>query len=396
MLLVPGTGITASQEFSWNYEPALTKLGVPWCGVTFPDSGNDDMQINGEYVVHAIRTMYARAGRRIAIYGHSQGGEVPRWALRFWPDTRAMVDDVVGAAGPNHGTVVANAACGVRKPCQPSDWQAATGSHFIAALNSRQETFAGISYTEIYSRFDEEVQPNQDDRGTSSLHGGGGRITNVAVQDVCPNDNSEHLAVGSYDPVTWALLVDALGHDGPADPRRVGLGTCTRQFMPGVDPVAFPMNAANAVRAVETSHSQELNAEGPLACYTTATCAVPPDPSSGGSAQGSVMIPPGPTAAAPTASYRCRGPGTLRFVLHAARGDRVTRVRVYRDGRLVLRRHGRHLRTVQLSITAPAANLRIVTLSLRGTQRRSTRRVAGCHKGNPRTVLTRHFSHGQR
>lgn len=391
VLLVPGTGITATQEFAWNYEPALTQRGIPWCGVTFPDSGNDDMQINGEYVVYAIRTMYARAGRRIAIYGHSQGGEVPRWALRFWPDTRAMVDDVVGAAGPNHGTVVASAACGIRKPCQPSDWQAATRSHFIAALNSRQETFPGISYTEIYSHFDEEVQPNQNDSGTSSLHGGGGRITNVAVQDVCPADRSEHLAVGSYDPVTWALLVDALGHDGPAAPRRVGLGPCTEQFMPGVDPATFPMNSANAVIDVETSHSQELNAEGPLACYTTATCPAPAVPAPGGSA----VAAPGPVSA-PTKASTCHGPGTLRFVLHAARGDRVTRVRVYRDGRLVLRRHGRHIQMVQLSITSAEAHLRIITLSARGTRRKSTRRVIGCHKGKPKTVLTHHVPHGQR
>ena len=39
------------------------------------------------------------------------------------------------------------------------------------------------------------------------------QITNVAVQDICPNDSSEHLALGSYDPVTWALLLDALDEE---------------------------------------------------------------------------------------------------------------------------------------------------------------------------------------
>ena len=29
---------------------------------------------------------------------------VPRWALRFWPDTRPMVDDQIGMAPSNHGT----------------------------------------------------------------------------------------------------------------------------------------------------------------------------------------------------------------------------------------------------------------------------------------------------
>ena len=374
VLLVPGTGATASQEFSWNYEPALTQAGIPYCGLTFPDSGNDDMQINGEYVVYAIRTMYARAGRRIAIYGHSQGGEVPRWALRFWPDTRAMVDDVIGAAGPNHGTIVAQAACGIRKPCQPSDWQASTTSNFIKALNSYTETFPGISYTEIYSHFDEEVQPNQDNSGTSSLHGGGGLITDVAVQDVCPNDVVEHLGVGSYDPVTWALALDALQHPGPATPSRIGLAVCAQRFMPGVNPATFPSDSANAAIDVETSPAQEVNGEPALACYTTATCAA-------GNSETSAAGAAGPS--------RCVSLGVLRFALHADRGDRVTRADVYLNGRLVARRRGRRLAQLRVAVPAARTRVRIVTFSLRGVRRTSRRIVAGCRKGQPKTVTRR-------
>ncbi|HUE28881.1 MAG TPA: hypothetical protein VMP89_19055 [Solirubrobacteraceae bacterium] len=353
VLLVPGTGITATQEFSWNYEPALSHLGIPWCGVTFPDSGNDDMQVNGEYVVNAIRTMYARAGHRIAIYGHSQGGMVPRWALRFWPDTRAMVDDVVGAAGPNHGTIIADAACNGTRPCQPSDWQSKTTSNFIAALNSGQETFPGISYTEIYSHYDEEVQPNQNSSGTSSLHGGGGQITNVAVQDICPDDTSEHLALGSYDPVTWALLLDALNHPGPAVPARVGLTPCTEQFMPGVDPATFPMNAFDAAVDVETSPAQSLTAEGPLACYTTASCA----------------------AVAPA----CPRVRAVRIALRAMGGGRIVAVTVGRGRTIVARAHGRALRSVSVRIPEHAVTLRIVTVSYRGVRRTTLRRYGpGC------------------
>lgn len=352
VLLVPGTGITATQEFSWNYEPALSQLGIEWCGVTFPDSGNDDMQVNGEYVVNAIRTMYARAGHRIAVYGHSQGGEVPRWALRFWPDTRAMVDDVVGAAGPNHGTIIADAACNGTRPCQPSDWQSKTTSNFVAALNSGQETFPGISYTEIYSHNDEEVQPNQNDSGTSSLHGGGGQITNVAVQDVCPNDTSEHLAVGSYDPVTWSLLLDALNHPGPAVPARIGVTPCTELFMPGVNPVTFPMDASGAALDVETSPAQSLTAEGPLACYTTASCAV-----------------------APLACSRVR---TVRIALKPRRGSRIVAVTVRRGRGVVARAHGRALRSVTVRIPQHAVTLRVTTRTNRNA-RRTTRRRYRAH-----------------
>src|SRR5436190_998866 len=113
--------------------PPLTNLGIAWCSVTFPSHATADIQLNGEYVVNAIRTMYARAGRRISIIGHSQGGMVPRWALRFWPDTRQMVDDLIGLAPSNHGTMNARATCGPGG-CNAASWQQRDDSKFIAAL----------------------------------------------------------------------------------------------------------------------------------------------------------------------------------------------------------------------------------------------------------------------
>ncbi|MHB8691315.1 MAG: esterase/lipase family protein [Solirubrobacteraceae bacterium] len=270
VLLVPGTGATANDNFSWNYEPAFNKLGIPWCAVTFPADGNDDIQISGEYLVYAIRTMYARSGQRIAIVGHSQGGMDPRWALRWWPDTRAMVDDVIGFAGTNHGTNRFHADC--PRGCLQAHSQQASDSQFIAALNSGQETFPGISYTEIYTHMDETVEPNQNDNGTSSLHGGGGMITNIAVQDICPADAVEHLGLGTYDPVAYALAIDALNNPGPADPARLPHSVCTKGLMPGVDPLTFFNNGLSAFYNVETSKGTYVQHEPPLACYVTASC----------------------------------------------------------------------------------------------------------------------------
>src|SRR5205823_3096896 len=110
----------------------------------------------------------------------------------------------------NHGTVDAVASC--QSSCAPADWQQATGAHFIDALNSGVETFAGIDYTVIFSRTDEIVVPNTDSSGSSSLHTGSGNIANIAVQQICPNDTSEHLAMGSYDAVGYALAADAFTH----------------------------------------------------------------------------------------------------------------------------------------------------------------------------------------
>jgi hypothetical protein len=221
VLLNPATGVTPDENYSWNYERAFTAQHRPWCAVTMPFHTLGNIQTAGEYLVYAIRRMHAAAHRRIAIVGHSQGAMSMRWALRFWPDTRAMVDDVIGFAGTNHGTTVLGACVTGQTACPPADWQQGAGSKFITALNSRAETFKGISYTEVFTHTDEVVQPNHGPTATTPLHTGGGAITNIATQDICPLDLYEHLTIGTVDPVAYALAMDALNHAGPAAASRI-------------------------------------------------------------------------------------------------------------------------------------------------------------------------------
>jgi lipase (class 2) len=275
ILLVPGTTLTPGPNFGWNYERAFAGRHWPYCAVTLPRHAMADIQVAGEYVVHALRTMAAAARRRVDVVGYSQGGMVPRWALRFWPDTRRLVGDVVGLDPSNHGTLDAQVACSVQ--CPPAFWQQATRARFIAALNSRAETFPGIDYTVIFSRTDEVVVPNLDAAGSSSLHTGRGRIADVAVQQVCPADLSEHLAMGTTDAVGYALVVDALTHAGPADPARVARSVCAEPFQPGVNPLTFPADEAGflADLAQGVAQSPETAHEPPLRCYVYAACRRP-------------------------------------------------------------------------------------------------------------------------
>jgi hypothetical protein len=286
VLLNPATGVTPEQNYSWNYARAFTAQHRYWCWVTMPDRTLEDIQRSGEFLVHAIRTMYAASGRRIAVMGHSQGGMSMRWALRFWPDTRAMVDDVIGMAGSNHGT--RTLPCGGLRPlCPPADWQQSDRAAFIAALNSGAETFAGISYTEIYSHTDEVVTPNTSAaHSSSSLHTGAGMISNVATQQVCPLDVYEHLTVGTIDPVTYALVMDALGHPGPADPTRISRSVCLQVVQPYAD-VADVRTGLEVLRAapglltvslpVNLVGAEEVRAEPALRCYVFAAgCASAP------------------------------------------------------------------------------------------------------------------------
>lgn len=273
VLLVHGTAETADAEWTWNYIPALTALGRAVCTVDLPDAGMGDIQESAEYVVAAIRSIHAKSGQKIQIIGHSQGGMIPRWALKYWPDTRAMVDDLVGLASSNHGTLDAVATC--MQPCAASFWQQATGSQFITALNAGGETFAGIDYSTIYTHYDQVVIPNADaGNGSSALRPAALNVVNVATQDLCPSNTGEHLALGSYDPVAWALALDAISHAGAVQPSNVALTVCAQTTMPGVDQSSYAADyaALGRVVAANVQNYPRRSSEPTLKCYVTQTC----------------------------------------------------------------------------------------------------------------------------
>ncbi len=271
VLLVPGTALDPTSNYSWNYEIGLSDAGLPWCALSLPDHAMGDIATAGEYVVHAIRTMHALSGHQVDILGYSQGGMVPRWALRFWPDTRPLVRSFVAIDPSNHGTLDSWALC--RLQCPPAFWQQATGSPFLAALNSYAETFAGIDYTVVYSRTDEVVVPNLDAEGSSSLHTGSGAILDIAVQQLCPADLSEHLLMGTVDPVAYALALDALRHDSLADPARLPDELCSEGLAPEVDAVTLPVHFASEMATIARSvaGSPETSGEPPLPGYVYAS-----------------------------------------------------------------------------------------------------------------------------
>jgi beta-glucosidase len=237
VLLSPGTGVTGAGQYRHTWQPALDRLGIPWCTLTPPHMTLGDIQVTGEYLVAAIRSMHERAGRRIAILGHSQGGMSMRWALRFWPDTRAMVSDVIGLAGNNHGSAWqgrTNAtACAVG--CPPVNLQQVVGSRFLRALNSRAETFRGIAYTEITTDHD-EILDNAPPACTSCLRTGAGEVANVSVQRICPADPVDHAGLAT-DLVAYRLVLDALRHRGPADAARIPRSVCAQLDAPGANPL---------------------------------------------------------------------------------------------------------------------------------------------------------------
>jgi hypothetical protein len=58
----------------------------------------------------------------------------------------------------------------------------------------------GVSYTMIMTKYDEAVVPYTSGRMESD------NATNIVLQDYCPSDLSEHVAVG-FDPVAGQFVL---------------------------------------------------------------------------------------------------------------------------------------------------------------------------------------------
>lgn len=188
--------------------------------------------------MYGIRRQRRLAGRRVGVYGISLGGVVARWALAYWPGLRRHVSDVVAVGAPNNGTTWASqsslvdALCRPSAGCPPAFWQISIGSRFLRTLNGHPDLTPGsTSWTTVRTLSDELIAPQTRPYPTSSLAG----AHNILIQDVCPGRTTGHIAT-FYDSVSFAALLDAVGHRGAARPERFPGDVCAHPFATGADP----------------------------------------------------------------------------------------------------------------------------------------------------------------
>lgn len=227
VLLTPAFS-TAAASYGWNYLARLPKIGVPTCSITVPDSGYGDLQRTAEYVVAAVRRMHRESGRDIVLLGHQHGALDELWALTFWPDIARKTSDLISLATPYNGTTSPAALCGSGAPCAAATRQISTGSSFVAALAAAPLP-PGPAYTSIASLDDTLITPQPE---ASRLDG----ATNIVLQDICRGRQVSHFDILA-DAVAYELVIDAITHDGPADPSRVSPAPCGTKLMPDADPV---------------------------------------------------------------------------------------------------------------------------------------------------------------
>src|ERR1700761_6924535 len=164
-------------------------------------------------------------------------------ARKYWPSTRGVVSNLIAHSPDFHGTVLAYILCPgfPRLPCPPSVIQQEYNSNFISTLRSNGGDSAYVPTTTVFSSTDEIVQPQSPVTGASAYlnDARGVGVTNNQVQAVCGGRPAggfyTHEGV-LYNPLGYALTVDALTNGGPGRTSRIDLNTvCNEIVSPGLD-----------------------------------------------------------------------------------------------------------------------------------------------------------------
>ncbi|MFF9569213.1 esterase/lipase family protein [Streptomyces sp. NPDC014685] len=176
----------------------------------------------GQLATFVDEVLAATGAPEVDLVGHSQGGMMPNHYLKFLGGA-AKVNALIGLAPDNHGTTLLGltkllpyfpGAEDLLNAHTPGLADQVAGSPFMTRLNAGGDTVPGVKYTVIATRYDEVVTPYR----TQFLDGP--NVRNVLLQDLCPLDLSEHVAIGTIDRIAYHEVVNAL------DPAHATPTTC--------------------------------------------------------------------------------------------------------------------------------------------------------------------------
>jgi triacylglycerol esterase/lipase EstA (alpha/beta hydrolase family) len=217
VVLSNGTGANAYDDWaglSWilkrdGYCVFAPNLGGPEGGM-FQAIG-DIPTTAGQFGQYVDRVLAATGAAKVDIVGHSQGGMMPRYYLKFLGGAN-KVGTLVGLAPSNHGTDLDGLVEAVQSLPGGNDFvgalcascvQQEVGSDFLTNLNNGGDTVPGVNYTVVATRTDEVVTPY------TSAYLSGPKVTDLRLQDYCLIDGTEHINI-TYDHIAIQLVRDAL------------------------------------------------------------------------------------------------------------------------------------------------------------------------------------------
>ncbi|MGW7241937.1 esterase/lipase family protein [Streptomyces sp. NPDC054804] len=172
------------------------------------------------------KVLSATGAAKADLVGHSQGGMMPRYYLRFLGGA-AKVNALVGLAPDNHGATISGltnllpyfpGAADLITASTPGLADQIPDSAFLAKLNAGGDTVPGVHYTVIATKYDEVATPWQ------SQYLSGSDVHNVLLQNLCSLDLSEHVAIGLFDRIAFHEVANAL------DPAHATATSCASAF----------------------------------------------------------------------------------------------------------------------------------------------------------------------
>ena len=225
VVLVHGTFV--SQSSSWgSFSPAFRNAGYCVFGLTYSELDLPDLpfRVGGmtgiprgaDQLAAFVERVRRRTGaRKVDLVGHSQGGTVIAYYLKFRGGARRTAN-AVSLAGPVY-------------PPQRDAWVRLVSDLSLAFtsfqmgllnqssgapdprtvfvdLNRGGVAVRGPSYTTITTRYDEIAYPREISVLPKQR---GRRVRNLLVQDICPNDYADHISLAA-DPNVFARIDNLL------------------------------------------------------------------------------------------------------------------------------------------------------------------------------------------
>ncbi|KAF2763850.1 alpha/beta-hydrolase [Teratosphaeria nubilosa] len=245
VIFLPGTAALGGQNFGPNYGKLFTenKIADP-VYVNLPGENLADIQVAAEYAAYAVNYISGiSGGKNVSTISWSAGSLDGQWAFKYWPSTRSKVSDKIGISPDYHGTIEAQLLCPgyATLGCTPAIAQQNYNSTFIRTLRNTGGDSAFVPTTNVYSIFDQIVEPQQNPDASGSL--GDARdegVSNTELQTACtavlPGGESYNTHEGVlYNALAYALAVDALQHPGPGELSRINVTyQCSQFATPGL------------------------------------------------------------------------------------------------------------------------------------------------------------------
>jgi triacylglycerol lipase len=176
------------------------------------------MEGSAEELSRFVNSVLGASGaKKVNLVGHSQGGLMPLYYLKYLGGA-TKVNALVGIAPATHGSdtfgLSGYSDPAVENPLCPACSQAGAGSSFLQKVAAGGDTLPGVFYTTIATKYDAVATPYT----SQALVGPEKQVTNVVLQDFCPLDVVEHDQAPN-DPVVRQLVLAALSvTKGPLSP----------------------------------------------------------------------------------------------------------------------------------------------------------------------------------